>query len=501
MKNRFVLSIDLSSRECRSGIVTSGGKVLGYTTIPYPTKTENRSSNMLTEPAELDPESLINIIILTIKKSVYLSKLGSQAISHVSITGQRQATALLDKRKNTLYLGTNTDLRAILQGLTIDENHSDPIYKETGHLPSFFFTPAKLSWFLENEPKTFQQIATLCSLPAWVGLQLTGELIDEVSALGEMGVLDITNHRVAKNILSLIGISADILPDFARTEDTTQTISRKLSDLTGLLPSTKVQIAGPDTQVGLIGMEVNTPGNTGIVAGWSMPIQTVTTKPIFHPKQKTWVGYHVTNNTWVIESNTGDAGNAYQWVVGLLSENYNYAILEYEASQSAIGSGGVQSFLGPGSITFPNPQLTIGGILMPTPISFRKPTKGDIIRSALESISYAIKQSLSDILEVIEKPPINICLGGGLSQSKLFAQILSSVVERPVEVYNEHVSLIGAAYLSQDHKTTDFDALDSRDSKLGRFPVVVEPIQKDLSEYKELYNQWVSTLGKLEIGN
>lgn len=228
-----------------------------------------------------------------------------------------------------------------------------------------------------------------------------------------------------------------------------------------------------------------------------MPIQQVTAHPIFHPHQKTWVGYHTTNG-WITESNTGDAGNAYQWIVGLLSKNSNYTQLEQEAYESEIGSGGVQSFMGPGSITFPHPQVSTGGILLPVPISFREPSRGDVIRSVLENITYSIKQSLSLISDITKKHPTKICIGGGISKSKVFAQILASVVEMPVMVYTDNISLLGAACLYQ---TYDFDTVNSQHSKQNNCLTIVDPINQDASEYKDLYQQWILTLERLQTNN
>ena len=498
MKDSFVLSFDLSSREYRCGIVSDTGEVFGLVSMPYPANFNGHDSNIISAASELDPDQLIQGLICSIQKSVQISKIDVRDITGISITGQRQATAFLDNKNTTVYLGTNTDLRATLQGFSIDDQHSELIYKETGHLPSFFFTPAKLLWFRENKSDLFQKIAKICSLPAWVGFQFTNTLIDEVSALGEMGVLNICNNQIAKKTLSVFGIDSAILPEFTTTQNTTQTISKTFGNLTGLLPSTQVQIAGPDTQVGLVGMNATLPNDIGIIAGWSMPIQQVTDRPIFHPHQETWVGCHTTNGSWIAESNTGDAGNAYQWIVRLLSTTSNYTELEQEACASEIGSGGVQAFMGPGSITFPHPQLSMGGILLPVPISFREPSRGDVIRSVLENISYSIKQSLSLISGVTKKTPAKIRLGGGMSKSKLFAQILSSVVEMPVMVYTDNISLLGAACLYQ---TYSFDTANSQYSKQDNCLTIVDPINQDASAYKDLYQQWLLTLERLQTDN
>ena len=125
MKDSFVLSFDLSSREYRCGIVSDTGEIFGLVSMPYPANFNGHDSNIISAASELDPDQLIQGLICSIQKSVQTSKIDVRDITGISITGQRQATAFLDNKNTTVYLGTNTDLRATLQGFSIDDQHSE----------------------------------------------------------------------------------------------------------------------------------------------------------------------------------------------------------------------------------------------------------------------------------------------------------------------------------------------------------------------------------------
>ena len=72
------------------------------------------------------------------------SRIRADEIAAVAATSQRQAVVFLDSDGHELYAGPNLDLRAVFEGAAIDDELRDRVYRTTGHLPSFFFTAAKL---------------------------------------------------------------------------------------------------------------------------------------------------------------------------------------------------------------------------------------------------------------------------------------------------------------------------------------------------------------------
>ena len=60
-------------------------------------------------------------------------------IDAVAVTSQRQAVAFIDGDGGTVYVGPNTDLRAVFEGAAIDDQIGEVVYETTGHLPSMLF--------------------------------------------------------------------------------------------------------------------------------------------------------------------------------------------------------------------------------------------------------------------------------------------------------------------------------------------------------------------------
>src|SRR5207249_10158778 len=87
---------------------------------------------------------------------------------------------------------------------------------------------------------------------------------------------------------------------------------------TGLPEGTPVFVGGADTESALLGSGVHEPGETGAVVGTTTPVQMVTRAPVIDPSGRLWTSCHVVPDRWVLESNAGDTGGAYRWLLELV---------------------------------------------------------------------------------------------------------------------------------------------------------------------------------------
>ena len=240
------------------------------------------------------------------------------SVAAVGVTSQRQGIGALDADGKELFLGPNMDLRALFEGFAIDEDHADMVYRLTGHLPSFMLAPAKLRWRKLYEPESYERIAAVVTVGDWVGYRLTGELAMQETLASEAGLLDISSGTLAASLLETLGLRTDCFPPITTTGGVLGRLTSAVAEQLGLSPGVPVVVAGPDTQCGLLAMGVASPGDTGVVAGWSVTAQSVTGAPQPDEARRSWVGRHVVPGSWVAEANAGDGGNAYHWLLELL---------------------------------------------------------------------------------------------------------------------------------------------------------------------------------------
>ena len=446
---------------------------------------------------EFSPGGLWRMVAGLTKSTVAGAGLSGGDIAAVGVTGQRQAMALLDNRRREVYLGPNIDLRSVFQGAAIDEAHAREVYRTTGHLPSFFFAPAKVEWFRQQRPQAFRSISQVCTLPAWLAYRLTGDLLDEPTLLGEAGLLDVRRRQPAEALLRRLDLDSSWVPPLALVGAPVGEVSQAAAKATGLRPGTPVTLAGPDTQAALLGMGAIEPGQAGIVAGWSAPVQQVTARPLFDSRRRTWVGCHGLPERWVVEANPGDTGNAYAWLKRIVAPEEAYADLEREAIQAPPGSEGVTAFVGPRPVDLSRPGMTLGGLLMPVPLTYHQPLRGHLARAALENIAYAIRACLERAEGVARQPATSIHLGGGMSQSDLFTRILAAVLNRPVARYGREVSAVGAA-LAAATAAGQWPGLREAALEAECRHASIQPDALQAAEYEDHYQRWRDLLRRLE---
>ncbi|GAG46556.1 unnamed protein product, partial [marine sediment metagenome] len=222
-------------------------------------------------------------------------------IAGIGITSQREGIALLDDDRQPLYVGPNTDLRGVFQGGAIDQEAGDFIWRMCGHGPGFMLAWSKLRWFKEERPWLFGKARCVVSLPDWLAARMTGALATERASAAECGLADVTTGLPARSVAKRLGLDGIEIPPACDPGTVAGGLLPVPADELGLDPGTPVVRAGPDTQVGLVGLGTGEAGEAGAMAGWSGAVQLVTRRPVFDAERGLWTGRHVVPGRWVLE--------------------------------------------------------------------------------------------------------------------------------------------------------------------------------------------------------
>ncbi len=490
---RTVLAIDLGSSSVRAGVADVSGRLLS---------TERRAPVMRDQgvagdlAVEFDPEPTWGLIVEAARAAIAEPAVDVGAIA---VTSQRQGIALLDRDGKTLYAGPNTDMRAVFQGAAIDEDHADLVWRTTGHLPSYLAAWARIKWFQEEQPALFDRISAVVTLSDWIAFRLSGELSVNHAAGVEAGLIELRSGAPATDIAKAVGLDGIPIPKSVTPPVPAGNLRADVADALGLSSDIPVFNAGPDTQTGLYGMGVTAPGAAGIVAGWSCAIQRVTEGPVLDPERGLWAGRHVEPGKWILEANLGIMGGAYSWLCGMISPDENPAEamkrLNREALDAPAGGSGLTAHLGPALTNMSSAGLGAGGLVFPVPLALQAPVPGEIARAALESFGFAIRAGLERIDELSGTPSTSLAVGGGMTRSSAFTELLASILGRAVDVGGAEATLTGAAMLAGR-------ALDGDDGPRDPLTVRVSPDQALVSDYEYLYEEWLQrsrTLAEIPV--
>lgn len=495
MSDRYVLAIDAGSGggralifDLQGGLVSSACEEWSYD-VPADAAPMGR---------EFDAGRFWGVICGLVTEAIQKARVAARDVVAVSTASQRQGVVFLDKDGKELYAGPNVDLRAIVEGFSIDGECGPEVYRITGHAPSLLFTPAKLKWFQTNRPHVYERIATVLSISDWVTYRLSGERVGEVSCLGDIGLVDVCELAWSGRLMEMVGLPQRVCPEMVTAGTRIGEITEAASRETGLARGTAVVVGGADTQCGLLGMGVKDEGQIGIVAGWSGSVQMVTSEPVIDSGGRMWTGCHVLPGKWVLESNAQESGGAYRWLKGILfsdssADEDTYAEMERLAQEAMPGSGGVLAFIGPTLMDMSRMKPSLGGFVFPISPSVTNIERKHLVRAAMENICFAFRANCDQLVEVSGLLAKGVSIGGGLAQSRCLVHILADLVGIPVTAFEVPlVTPVGTAMCAAVGCGAYAD-LEQAIAAMRPESRIVEPNGVSAQEYGGYYERWRST--------
>ena len=497
MADGHVLVIDAGTSAIRCLVFDGAGEPIGHSARGWRFAPPDGPYDLA---REFDPDETWETISGLAAEALEAAGIVPDDLAAVTATSQRQGVVFLDRAGREVYAGPNLDLRAVFEGAAIDDELGERVYHTTGHTPSLLFAPAKLRWMRDHRPEAYSEIATVLTLADWILYRLTGERVSEPSLAAEVGLLDISSRLWCEDLTRDAGVD---VPDPATLVEAGTVVSRVANcasshfDLPEGIP---VVVAAADTQAGLLGLGTAEPGQVGIVAGWSTPLQLVTDGPVLSPEGRTWAGCFPAAGRWVLESSAGPVGNTYRWLRDTLypGDESAYDLMNRDAATIPPGAEGTVAFLGPPRMDMSRLGLRAGGLLFPVPITFNEPTRVHLVRACLEATAYTTKANLEQTEGLYRSTAVDIAVGGGMTATTTFLDILANVLGREIKVSMKgNVSAYGAYQCAAvglgEHDTVHEAALSSRPNLY-----TIEPSPVESSEYQDLYQEWLAKSRALE---
>ena len=491
-RSNCVLVIDAGSSRLRGLLINEEARVVRAEYTPWTYLDEPDAPDFA---RAFDPDalwrSLRGVIAATLRDG--------GDISAVSVTSQRQGVVFLDGAEREVYAGPNLDLRAVFEGAAIDDEMGARVYEVTGRLPSFLLAPAKLLWFRDHRPDTYDRIRRVLSLADWVAWKLTGTAACETTLAAEAGLLDVGSRTWCSSLLDSLSLSLD-QPPLLQAGERVGWTRGELTRAAGLPEGTPVTAAGADSQCGLLGMGVSTPHDVGVLAGWSAPVQMVTPSPLLPPERRTWAGCFLDGESWILESTAGDLGNGYRWLAEILfgEANAAYDAMDELAAAVPIGAEGGAAVLGPPRMDMAATGMKAGGLLFPVPMTYSGVGRGHVVRASIEAMAYTLRANLEQIEDISGTGVPSAAVGGGMTRSRTFLRALTDVLNRPVRISpGPETTAVGASLCARTSLGA-FASLKEAAASVRPAMTVSEPDTRSAAEYDDLYERWLHLADRME---
>ena len=443
------VALDAGTGGGKCVIFDAAGRVLGVQREPWSYDLSLNAEVPFVKEFSFSAPAFWDILCRCTRAALEQSGVAPGDIVGVAATSQREGCVFLDAHGTEVYAGPNIDARGFAEGLDVlTALGAERLHQITGHSAPFIFPIARYLWFRKHRTAA---VAHLLMINDWITYRLSGELSAEPSNATESMLFDLRARCWSEEILATFDIPASILPPVRRSGERVGSVTGAAAAATGLRAGTPVYVGGADTQCSLLGAGAIEPDATAATLGTTTPVQTVMAHATFDPQSRLWAGCHVVPDRWVLESNVGDTGDAYLWLLDLVSGGAPREQLYRLGEQLAADRFGPPTMLSVGPAVFDLSKMRFnrpGGMLFPFPALHVRPDRGTFVRAFMENIGYALRGNISQIEAITGRRTTALTLSGGMTRSAVLPRVIADICGLPVRVAREPESAaLGCAML------------------------------------------------------
>ncbi len=438
------LGIDIGTSGTKTLAIDSAGKILAEATQAYP----------LYHPkplwSEQDPEDWWLATIHTVRAVIEKASLKPADVKSIGLSGQMHGSVFLDKHNRVIRRALLwNDQRTAAECAEIEQRVGGRrnLIKLVANPALTGFTAPKILWLRNHEPRNFVKTVKVLLPKDEIRRRLTGELATDVSDASGMLLLDIKRRDWSKPLLAKLDLDIGLLAKCYESEEVTGKLTRESADQLGLTTNCLVVGGAGDCAAGAVGNGIVRKGvlSTSIGTSGVMFVHSDTME--FDPAGRLHTFCHAVRGKWHMMGVNLSAGGGLQWFrnrlcraeVEAATGGEFYDLLAAEAGATPAGSDGLfyLPYLSGERTPHADPDARACFIgLTPTH------TRGHMVRSVMEGVTYAMRDSLAIIRE-LGVPVKQIRASGGGSRSQLWRQIQADVFGQKVVTLNSEE---GAAY-------------------------------------------------------
>jgi xylulokinase len=477
-RSGLLLGMDLGTTNAKVAAYAPDGKLHSRAVVEYPTffpsagRAEQRPEDWIGALSEATHEVMKDLVRVP------------EPVLGLSISAHGPGLVLVDERGESLTetIPTWQDERCYTQGERLIQMVG-PDWIGLG-MPLGGF-PAKLLWAVDEEPELSSKARFALTIKDYLIGWLTGRYVtDPSSGPGNMSwwepVFDAIGWSLDRlpQISASIEIAGEVLPEVAKSLG----LPSGLPIVTGMNDGAATTLSSGAIRPGDAIVTLATNGVARLVISKPIDVQTRLDRNLF-----CWP--YIEGN-WIVGGQSKAGASSLQWYRDLIFDEQNdeaFHTLSKEANERPVGASGVvflPYLMGRGS---PNNDPDAKGALLGLTLAV---TRGDIARGILEGVSFAIRDIVGALSE-FDLQAQAIRLTGGGAQSEVWRQIISDVLDLPVQ-YTDVDATLGAA-INASVGIGIYRAFHEAVESMCRTQTVTVPRQENADTYAELYSRYKIT--------
>ena len=351
-----------------------------------------------------------------------LAQLGRAGeIGGIGLTGQMHGLVALDAAGRVLRPAILwNDGRTARECDEIEERIGlDALIAQTGNRALPGFTAPKLRWLARHEPDVFARIDRVLLPKDYVRLRLCGEHATDVADASGTLLFDVAQRRWSTAVVEALEVDPAWLGRVFESPD----VSGNTAD------GVPVAAGAGDQAAGALGVGVDRPGPASVVLGTSGVVFAASEAYAVDPHARVHSFCHAVPGAWHSMGVMLSAAGSLRWLRDALGTGASYGELVEEAARWEAGVEGL-TFLPylAGERTPHNDAHARGAF---TGLSLRH-DRGALVRAVLEGVAFGLRDGLDLVARTSSAPRLGRVSGGG-ARSRLWLEILASVLELPLQ--------------------------------------------------------------------
>jgi glycerol kinase len=401
---------------------------------------------------EHDPAEIYENVKEILKEAVLIAEINPAEIKVLSITNQRETVIVWNRETGIPVYNAivwqcrrTSGICAELKALGYEKMVMD----KTGLVLDPYFSSTKIKWIFDNVEGVKEDAENgkllVGTIDSWIIWNITGKktfATDFTNASRTM-LFNIRDLKWDKDLLGIFKIPENMLAEVKCSNEIFGNTAK------GELFDDEVPVSGVigDSQGALFGQNCFEPGMIKTTYGTGSSVMMFTGK--FFESRKglvTSIAWGISGKVeYAVEGLLMCTGDTLNWLKNELKLIESFAEAD-DISERVIDTEGVYlvpAFVGLGIPYWDNDaKAAIIGIS-------RKSTKENIVRAAIESTAYQIKDAIDLMSEETGIKPKELRADGGLTNSKVFMQFQADMLGvNVVKTEIENLSLMGSVYLA-----------------------------------------------------
>ena len=379
--------------------------------------------------SEQDPEDWWRACVRALAELGQRDGVRLDAVRAIGLSGQMHGATLVDARGDVLRPAILwNDGRSAAQCTTLEER-APALREVAGNLAMPGFTAPKFLWVAEHEPDVFARVGKVLLPKDYVRYRLSGAFAGEMSDASGTLWLDVGARTWSAELLEASGLRLSHMPELFEGSATSATLSGEAAAALGLETGIPIAGGGGDNACGAVGMGAVHDGQATLSLGTSGV--TFVANDAFRPNpgRAMHAFCHALPDTWHQMSVMLSAASCVQW----------FADCAGASGPDALSTEIAEQRPQPASVLFlpylsgertphndPNAKGVFFGLTHET-------TRAEMGRAVLEGVAFAFADGQDALLGGGAQIGSVSVIGGG-SRNPLWAEILASVLQRPLDL-------------------------------------------------------------------